>query len=38
VEPDPFLDMQSKALGLRPVSEWPTQFGVIVYRKKILVP
>lgn len=38
VEPDPFLDMQSKAVGIRPSMEWPAQGGVVVYRKKIVVP
>ncbi len=38
VEPDPFLDMQSKALGIRPPMEWPGQASFVVYRKKIVVP
>ena len=38
VEPDPFLDMQSKADGLRPPVEWPAQGGAIVYRKTIDIP
>lgn len=38
VEPDPFLDMQSKAVGIRPLTEWPAQGGVVVYRKEIVVP
>lgn len=38
VEPDPFLDMQSQAPGIRPIVEWPPQGGFIVYRKSIVVP
>ena len=38
VEPDPFLDMQSKAIGLRPLTEWPAQGGYVVYRKTIVAP
>lgn len=38
VEPDPFIGMQSKALGIRPFGEWPAQAGYIVYRKTIVVP
>ncbi len=38
VEPDPFLDMQSKAVGLRPPTDWPPQGGFIVYRKIFTVP
>ena len=38
VEPDPFLGMQSLALGLRPFVDWPAQGGTVVYRKTIVVP
>ncbi len=38
VEPDPFLDMQSKALGMRPFVDWPAQAAFIAYRKQIVVP
>jgi len=38
VEPDPFLNMQSKALGLRPSAEWPAQAGTVVYRKIVEIP
>ena len=38
VEPDPFLGMQSLALGIRPYGEWPAAGGFIVYRKSIVVP
>ena len=38
VEPDPFLGMQSLALGLRPFVDWPAQGGSVVYRKVIVVP
>ena len=38
VEPDPFLGMQSLALGLRPFVDWPPQGGTVVYRKSIDVP
>ena len=38
VEPDPFLDMQSQAFGLRPPREWPAQGGNAVYRQTIVVP
>lgn len=38
VEPDPFLGMQSKALGLRPSKDWPARGGTVVYRKTITVP
>ena len=37
VEPDPFLGMQSLALGLRPFVDWPPQGGTVVYRKSIVV-
>ena len=38
VEPDPFLDMQSRAVGIRPSGEWPARGGVVVYRREIVVP
>ena len=38
VEPDPFLDMQSKAMGIRATTDWPPQGGFIVYRKVISIP
>ena len=38
VEADPFLDMQSKAMGIRPSGDWPAQGGNIVYRQVIVVP
>ncbi len=38
VEPDPFLEMQSKAMGIRATTEWPAQGGFIVYRKVFNVP
>ena len=38
VEPDPFLGMQSLALGLRPFVDWPPQGVTVVYRKTIVVP
>lgn len=38
VEPDPFLGMQSLALGIRPFVDWPAQGGSVVYRKLIEVP
>lgn len=38
VEPDPFLEMQSKAIGIRPSTEWPARAGTVVYRRKIVVP
>ena len=38
VEPDPFLDMQSKAIGIRPSLEWPPRDGFVVYRKEIHIP
>lgn len=38
VEPDPFLAMQSQALGIRPTREWPAQGGTVVYRKTLVVP
>ena len=38
VEPDPFLDMQSKAVGIRPPVEWTPQGRMIVYRKAVIVP
>jgi hypothetical protein len=37
-EPDPFLDMQSKAVGLRPPMEWPAQGRMSVYRQTFVVP
>ena len=38
VEPDPFLDMQSKAIGLRPSVDWPAQGGAVVYRQTVVIP
>jgi hypothetical protein len=38
VEPDPFLDMQSRAVGIRPSGDWPSAGGLVVYRKEIVVP
>jgi hypothetical protein len=38
VEPDPFLDMQSRAVGIRPSGDWPPAGGLVVYRKEIVVP
>ena len=38
VEPDPFLDMQSKAVGLRPPMDWPAAAGALVYRQAFTVP
>ena len=38
VEPDPFLDMQSQAMGIRPTLDWPAQGGTVVYRKTIELP
>lgn len=38
VEPDPFLGMQSQAVGIRPVVEWPAAGGTIVYRQTTVVP
>lgn len=38
VEPDPFLDMQSKAIGIRPSRDWPANGGWVVYRQEINVP
>jgi len=38
VEPDPFLNMQSKAMGIRPSVEWPAQARTVVYRKILNVP
>ncbi len=38
VEPDPFLDMQTKAIGIRPTTAWPPQGGSVVYRRVIEVP
>jgi len=38
VEPDPFLNMQSKALGIRASVDWPAQGRTIVYRKTIQIP
>ena len=37
-EPDPFLDMQSKAVGIRAPIDWPPQARTIVYRKELIVP
>ena len=37
VEPDPWLDMQSRAIGIRPQGDWPGQGGVVVYRQTIEV-
>ena len=37
-EPDPFLGMQSKAIGLRAPREWPAQGGMAVYRQSFVVP
>ena len=38
VEPDPFIDLQSKALGIRPTMDWPAQAGFVVYRKTVEIP
>lgn len=38
VMPDPFVDMQSKALGLMPEMEWPDHRGTVVYRKVFDLP
>lgn len=38
VEPDPFLDMQSRAIGLRAGRDWPLNANRIVYRQHIVVP
>lgn len=38
VEPDPFLDMQSRAIGLRPGREWPAGADRVVYRQTVIVP
>ena len=38
VEPDPFLDMQSKAIGIRPPDDWLAGARTIVYRKTVVVP
>jgi len=38
VEPDPFLNMQSKALGIRLSQEWPAQARMVVYRKILEIP
>ena len=38
VEPDPFLDMQSRAAGIRPVGEWPRDGRIAGYRKILVVP
>ena len=38
VMPDPFVDMQSKAVGLRPEMEWPDHQGTVVYRKVFELP
>ena len=32
VQPDPFINMLSKAYGLRPSAPWPTKKGHVVYR------
>lgn len=36
-EPDPFLDMQSKAVGIRPTLDWPAGANFVVYRKIIVI-
>ncbi len=38
VMPDPFVDMQSKASGLRPAMDWPDHRGTVVYRKVFDLP
>jgi hypothetical protein len=38
VEPDPFLGMQSQAIGIRPSGDWPAQGGMVVYRQTVVVP
>ncbi|MBU4198569.1 MAG: DUF2961 domain-containing protein [Verrucomicrobia bacterium] len=38
VMPDPLVDVQSKAVGLSPGSEWPDHRGMIVYRKVFDLP
>lgn len=38
VEPDPFLAMQSQAIGIRPTRPWPSQDSLVVFRKSWVVP
>ena len=38
VEPDPFLDMQSRAVGIRQAGDWPPMGGFAGYRKTVVVP
>ncbi len=38
VMPDPFVDMQSKAAGLRPTMDWPDHKGAVVYRQVFEIP
>ena len=38
VEPDPFIGMQSRAVGIRPGREWPATAGFVVYRTTIDIP
>ena len=38
VEPDPFLDMESRARGIRPVPDWQSQAGTVVYRREFQAP
>lgn len=38
VMPDPFVDLQSKAAGLRPEIDWPDHKGTVVYRQVFELP
>lgn len=38
VEPDPFLGMQSRAVGIRPVPDWQAQAQTVGYRREFHVP
>lgn len=38
VEPDPFLDMESRARGIRPVPDWQPQANTVVYRREFQAP
>jgi hypothetical protein len=37
VEPDPWVGMQSRAIGLRPAGDKPSGGGVVVYRGRVTV-
>jgi hypothetical protein len=38
VQPEPYLDMAARAIGIRPGREWPPNGRAVVYRTAVEVP